>query len=1094
MCDFRHTFVIEFQQAPIRNMKNKVTQHPINHRNGNFSISFLGMAKVVSLCSFLLLSFSGFAADRYWVGGTSANWGSTSSWSTTLGGSSGASVPGTSDIVYLDGSDISTTAGLQTGAVTINFQTTNRTAGQLIVQNAGDFTFIDGTGTRLLTVGNLTGTDLTINSGCFLKVGGSSNAGLSLSANSVVASISGTLDISNSGSTYNMNSASVTIHNGGKLRYTGTLSNTSKLVVENGGTVEDARSTASIPLALSWGLSSNLVLVGYTSSSTGPSNFTQQFGNVEWNCASQTGNVALNVSPSIHGNFTITSTGSGQIRLTASSTARNMIVRGNLTLTAGTLNLAASSGNGTINLRGNLILNGGTLTESSTSTASGITFDSTVTQTFTKTSGTISNTLFFTVASGAIVDFQNILDGSSGVFTQSGTIIINHDQGITATGSTGQIQVSGTRTYNTTGNYTYSGSNAQVLGAGLPATVTNLTIANGNTNLTMGGNLTINGALALTSGCMSIGENTLTLNGDFSGSATNNLIGGPTSNISIGGSGPMSTALFLSQTGDTTVKNLTLNRSNENITLGNTFKLVGTFTPTAGTLTTGGNLTLISNSVSTASVAAGNATISGNIKVQRFIPGVARRWRFLSSSVTGATLANWKNQIHITGSGGASNGFDPAQSNSASVFTYNEAVITGDLNSGWTAATNINTVLTAGKGYRVFVRGTRQPGRLNGTLNTQDSVTLEVSGTLNSGNINMNPTFTSSGNSANDGWNFLGNPYPSAIDWNSFHDAGRNGTSPDFSGTDYAHLDAVVYVYNATMNSYQSYNPISNAGTLSNGIIPSGAAFWVKASAANPIMTLKESYKTSTTPVNVFKSEYKDRDFRIRMTMDSINQDEMVVKYIDEAMATKDVYDIAKMWGAEVNIATLSKEGSYLALNSKPFIGEGDTVRMGVYARTTGTYTMSFVNAADFAENLPLYLLDYHTGNIIDLRVDTAYTFTITMTDANSFGDNRFELIVGKMPVVIIPTAVKETAASNNTISLYPYAAQQYITISGLKNEVHYIEIRDLNGRLLMETAQSSNANNQVELNISQLPAAMYFVWIQQGQGGKPEVLRFVKE
>ncbi|MFA6261677.1 MAG: T9SS type A sorting domain-containing protein [Bacteroidia bacterium] len=1094
MSENGHTFVNVIQPAPIRNMNFKLSIKKINHRNRNIANMFKGLEMFISLSCFLLLHFTGFAADRYWVGGASANWGSTSSWSTTLGGSSGSSVPSSSDIVYLDGSDISTTAGLQTGAVTINFQTTNRTAGRLNVQNAGDFTFIDGTGTRLLTVGNLTGTDLTINSGCFLRVGGTSNAGLSLSANSVVASISGTLDISNSSSTYNMNSASVTIHNGGKLKYTGTLSNTSKLVVENGGTVEVARTTATIPLALSWGISSNLVVVGYTSSSTGPTNFTQQFGNVEWNCTSQTSSVPLNVAVSIHGNFTITSTGSGQVRLTATSTARNMIVRGNLTLTAGTINLAASSGNGTINLRGNLIMNGGTLTESSTSTASGITFDSTVTQTFTKTSGTISNTLFFTVASGATVDFQNILDGSSGAFTNSGTMIINHDQGITASGSTGQIQVSGARTYNTTGNYTYSGTSAQVLGAALPASVNNLSINNGNTNLTMGGSLTINGSLALTSGCLSIGENTLTLNGDFSGSATNNLIGGPTSNISIGGSGPMSTSLFLKQTGDTTVKNLTLNRSNETITLGNTFKLVGTFTPTAGTLATGGNLTLISNSVTTASVAAGNGTITGNVNVQRFIPGVARRWRFLSSSVTGATLANWKNQIHITGSGGASNGFDAAQSNSASVFTYNEAVITGDLNSGWTAATNINTALTAGKGYRVFVRGTRQPGRLNGTLNTQDSVTLEVSGTVNSGNINMNPTFTSSGNSANDGWNFLGNPYPSAIDWNAFHDAGRNGTTPDFSGTDYAHLDAVIYVYNATNNSYQSYNPISNAGTLSNGIIPSGAAFWVKASAANPTMTLKESYKTSTAPGNVFKSDYQDRDFRIRMTMDSINQDEMVVKYIDEAAATKDVYDIAKMWGAEVNIATLSKEGSYLALNSKPFHGDGDTVRLSVYAKSTGSYTMSFVNASDFAENLPLYLLDYLTGNIIDMRTDTAYTFAINMSDASSYGDNRFEMIVGKMPVVIIPTAVTETASTSDNISLYPYAAQQNITISGLKKEVNNIEIRDLNGRLLMETTQTTNANNQVELNISQLPAAMYFLWIQQGQGGKPELLRFVKE
>lgn len=41
-------------------------------------------------------------ADRYWIAGSAANWNDTANWSTTSGGSSGASVPGSGDVAIFD--------------------------------------------------------------------------------------------------------------------------------------------------------------------------------------------------------------------------------------------------------------------------------------------------------------------------------------------------------------------------------------------------------------------------------------------------------------------------------------------------------------------------------------------------------------------------------------------------------------------------------------------------------------------------------------------------------------------------------------------------------------------------------------------------------------------------------------------------------------------------------------------------------------------------------------------------------------------------------------------------------------------------------
>lgn len=684
---------------------------------------------------------------------------------------------------------------------------------------------------------------------------------------------------------------------------------------------------------------------------------------------------------------------------------------------------------------------------------------------------TISSSL--TIESGVILDAgTNAISGSSMTTTGTGTL---------KTQNTGSTPVPSGRTW--AGTVEFNASGAQTIPAGTFGAL----ICSTSGTKSLGGSATVSGALSLSSSKISIGANTLTLNGDFSGSASACIVGGSSASLSIGGSGSMSTSLFFENSGtstDSTLNNLTLNRSSATVTLGNKLMVLGNLTPTAGTLTTGGNLILGSNASSTANVLSGSGTISGNVTVQRHIPSSARRWRFLSSPVTSATLADWQNEIHITGTGGATNGFDATGSNAASVFTYDETLITGDLNTGWTAATNITNTLTPGKGYRVFVRGSRTTGRLTGAETTQDAVVLNLVGTVNSGNINMNPTFTSSGTSANDGWNYMGNPYPSAIDWNQFFD----------NATDYTNLSPVVYIYSAASNSYLSYNALSNSGTLTNGIIPSGSAFWVQATAASPTMTMKETYKTSSTPAGLFKSQYADKDFRIRITKDSINSDDVQLKYIDLASPAKDAYDIPKMWGAEVNIAAIGTDLSYLALQSKPFKGDGDTIKLGVYARATGYYTLSFVNAHEFAANLPIYLLDYGTGRIVDLRIDTAYVVYINMSDAGTYGDSRFELVIGKMPAVINPVAVKELTDNQNGLQLYPYASQGTVTISGIESAYNEIEIRDMQGHLVSTFSNVAVTDRKAEIDIGHLSPAMYVIWVQQGPGGKPSALKCVRK
>ena len=173
--------------------------------------------------------------------------------------------------------------------------------------------------------------------------------------------------------------------------------------------------------------------------------------------------------------------------------------------------------------------------------------------------------------------------------------------------------------------------------------------------ITINGSVTLTSGLSLTGGDIAIGANTLTLNGKFSGSTNYALVGGSTSNLIIGNSGSIGTIYFDQTSSGTTnrLQNFTINRNGQSVTLGNTIEVTGTVTLSNGTLASAGFLTLVSNASGTARIGTitGTGAITGNVTIQRFIPGghyYDRAYRFLASPASGQTIAAaWQQDIHI---------------------------------------------------------------------------------------------------------------------------------------------------------------------------------------------------------------------------------------------------------------------------------------------------------------------------------------------------------------------------------------------------------------------------------------------------------------
>jgi hypothetical protein len=456
---------------------------------------------------------------------------------------------------------------------------------------------------------------------------------------------------------------------------------------------------------------------------------------------------------------------------------------------------------------------------------------------------------------------------------------------------------------------------------------------------------------------------------------------------------------------------------------------------TGGTLALGTNLvTLLSTSSNTAQV--GNSTggtYTGSANIQRYIPSIGRRWRFLAAPVTsGSSVANsWRNTMFITGSGTGtgpvalsnlnSNGFDWTLAGSPTIYTYNENQV-ADFNSRWVALPSASSTLNRGIGYRVFVRGDRSDvGRLNGSVTTQNEVTLTANGGIPHGTLNI-PITCSNGCGTDDGWNLIGNPYPATLDWNTFQT------------TNSSLISGVYTVLNPSSNAYESWNGTTGSA---GRYISSGQAFWVKSSTSSANLDFSESHKaTSENGGNKFKTSSLMNHLMITLSGNGFSNKAFIHQNAS-GLYGPDNFDALKFGYGNFQIATFEPgTNRKLDINNLPIFGAKttDTIEVEVnVSAAASNYQLSFADVNTFNSNLKVYLQDKLLNTLQDLSAANTYSFATNGTAAST--GNRFRVLITNQsnPLPVVFTAL-EAQLNNNTTDL------KWSTLSEKNNAKFIIE------------------------------------------------------
>jgi hypothetical protein len=407
--------------------------------------------------------------------------------------------------------------------------------------------------------------------------------------------------------------------------------------------------------------------------------------------------------------------------------------------------------------------------------------------------------------------------------------------------------------------------------------------------------------------------------------------------------------------------------NNGSITVNNDFtvKPGAWFTNATGnTMSVLGNVLIEDNSSSKGSlIDYGTFSVTGSSKVEAYYSD--SRWHFISSPLSNA-LAGIFSGIYLK--------------------EWNESSYT------WSYINSTTQALAVGEGYEIW--------------STVGNPTINYTGgSLNTGNVSPTVTATDSnggGIGAGEGWNLVGNPYPSAIDWGT-------GNNP-VSGYVRTNIDLSIYIW--TGSQYATYNPnlLFGNGFGTNGgsrYIQSMQSFFVKANNTSPVLTIPNNARVHNASANLKTME--DVQVIHLKAEGNGDSDEILIEVNELSTVGFDKeYDAYKLFGSNESPQLYVINPDYeLSINVVPEIEPESEIPLGFKSGALNDYTITALSIENFDQYEGVLLEDLQTGIETNLLLQPEYNFVSTPDDDPGrfllkFTDDVIGLEESKMDLVQI--------------------------------------------------------------------------------------------
>lgn len=483
------------------------------------------------------------------------------------------------------------------------------------------------------------------------------------------------------------------------------------------------------------------------------------------------------------------------------------------------------------------------------------------------------------------------------------------------------------------------------------------------------------------------------------------------------------------------IRNLTISNT-AGVTLGGTLLVNGILKVTAGQFTTGTFLTLGSTAARTALIdGSGAGTVTGTVTMQRYLP-VAFGYKYLGSPFVSATVNELADEVNLA-------------SAFPLVYRYEE----NKASSGWTAYTTAADPLVPMRGYTANLGTGTSP------------VTLDMSGTVNNGPVslalqNNNQPFTK-------GFQLIGNPYPSPIDWNAA------------SGWTRTNIDNAVYYFNASTTdpyggTYSSYiNGISSDG-VANNVIASMQGFFVHVSDGTyPVsgtLGMTNAVRVNNlTPVfhRVFPKDVPLLRLSAGFADDGLPSDPAVL-YFDTTgvRAFHKEMDALKIHNTDQRVPNFFvqlADGREISVKSWPAaVDTADMIPLRLVTERSGMITLRVEDLERMPVDRHLYLYDSAMRRSIGLAPGTQYRLDLPKGD---HADRFYLVFSARGPVAGTPTEDEYYA--------YASGGQLYGYFSGAPGDRCTVTVTNILGQELFRKELSGSGRHALGSGYS---GGMYIV------------------
>ncbi len=463
------------------------------------------------------------------------------------------------------------------------------------------------------------------------------------------------------------------------------------------------------------------------------------------------------------------------------------------------------------------------------------------------------------------------------------------------------------------------------------------------------------------------------------------------------------------------INNLTINNS-AGVTLGGALDITGIVTATLGTFATNNNLTLISNSSQTALISgSGSGSVTGNVTMQRYLGSGLLGYKYLSTPLGGISDTHYSSYLSST------------PGNFPKFYSYNENPAVDK--SGWTV---FSGALSPMVGYAV-------------NMGTRGATTISLTGTANTGTYsaslqNNNKTYTQ-------GFNLVGNPYPSPIDWKAA------------TGWTKTNIDDAIYFFNASGDEYSGeYSSVLGgiaSGNASN-IIPSMQGFFVHVTSGSyPVnATLGMTNSVRTNDLNPsFKAAVIDPRtiLRFAATFDeSAARPDNFVLYFDPIASLQfdKNADALKLMNTNMfmpNLYGITTDAKQVQISGIPQPTDSLTiVPVGLTTLKDGWINFSATDISKLPTTMNVYINDKELKTTQDLRKLPAYRFYLKKGEYNQ----RFEILFAKSGKIVGST---NTSLSEKLFAISQLNGAVIVKVNIPDNESAKLYVSNMLGQVILE-------------------------------------------